>query len=545
MVPEEQKETVGKRDKKMRMNRLLTTMVCGIVGLNSMILADVSRPRLVVGIMVDQLRTDYIEYLQNLFTEGGFKKLVKDGAFFKDVDYKVSGLDAVSGTALIYTGNYPRYSGITSSKVYSPSTKGMVAALHDAISIGNFTSETYSPVNLRLSTLSDEIMIDGAGKGSVYSIAADPQQAIIMAGHAGNSAFWMDENTGRWATTTYYRDAPKQASQRNYSQPLVSRLDTMQWKPLLSLSSYSGVPEKKKGEGFTHRFPSSDRSVYRMFMASPMMNMEITDIAISYLKDLSLGHGGDEIDMLNLAYTVAPYKYDGGTDYRLELEDSYVRLDRQLNRLFNAIERYVGLNNTLIYLASTGYYDDSAPDDSQYRTPTGVFSVKRGLSLLNSYLSATYGNGAYVDTYNNGHVYLDHKEIEEKKLDLKEVAELSRDFLVKMSGVNDAFTMSDIMSSSLPSMEGLRLGTDPKTGGDVILEFNSGWNIVDDTHFPNTIQTARSSPALTPVFIMSPGIAPQIITETIDATAIAPTISENLRIRAPNGSISKPITLKK
>ena len=527
------------------MNRLLTTVVCGIVGLNSMMLANVSRPRLVVGIMVDQLRTDYIEYLQELFTDNGFKKLVKEGVFLKDVDYKAGGLDAVSGTAIVYTGNYPRYNGITGARTYSPTHKGMVAALHDPSAIGNFTGDTYSPAALRLSTISDEIAIDGGGKSAVYSIAGDPQQAIIMAGHAGNSAFWLDENTGRWATTTYYRDTPKEPSQRNYQSPLTTRLDTMQWKPLLPLSSYSGLSDKKKSQGFQHRFPTSDRSVYRMFASSPMMNTEITDLAIAYLKDLRLGRDGDEIDMLNVAYTVAPYKFDGDNDYRLELEDSYVRLDRQLNRLFSAIQQYVGLDNTLIYLASTGYFDDSAQDDSQFRTPTGIFSVKRGLSLLNSYLSATYGNGSYVDTYSNGHVYLDHKEIEEKKLNIREVAELSRDFLVKMSGVNDAFTMSDIMSSSLPSMEGLRLSTDPKTGGDVILEFNSGWNIVDDTRFPNDVQTARSSPALTPVFIMGGGLAPQVISEEVEATAIAPTIAETLRIRAPNGSAAKPLTLTK
>lgn len=86
------------------MNRLITSVICGLVGINTMLYADASRPKLVVGIMIDQLRTDYIEYLQNLFGEKGFNKLMKDGAFLKDVDFKVNGLDKVSGTAMIYTG---------------------------------------------------------------------------------------------------------------------------------------------------------------------------------------------------------------------------------------------------------------------------------------------------------------------------------------------------------------------------------------------------------------------------------------------------------
>ena len=124
------------------------------------------------------------------------------------------------------------------------------------------------------------------------------------------------------------------------------------------------------------------------------------------------------------------------------------------------------------------------------------------MSLLNSYLSAKYGNGDYVDTYSNNHVYLDRKQIEERNLDLRIVAQEARDFLVRMSGVSDAFTMGDIMTSTLPGMEALRLSTDPKTGGDIVLEFNGGWRVVNDTKFPEEVKVVRSGMALTPAFIL-------------------------------------------
>lgn len=526
------------------MNRLITSVICSLVGINTMLAVDPSRPRLVVGIMVDQLRTDYIEYLQNLFGEKGFRRLMKDGAFLKDVDFKVPGLDKVSGTAMIYTGAYPRMNGISAATVYDPTRQDMSPALNDPSIIGNFTSETYSPANLRLSTLSDEVAIDGAGLGWVYSIAPDPQQSIIMAGHAGNSAFWINDNTGRWATSTYYKDTPAGLSQRNYSEPLSSRLDTMQWKPLLPLARYPGLPAHKRQFEFRHTFPKADRNVFRMYTSSPLVNTEVTDVAVMYLKDLHIGQRGDAIDMLNIGYTAAPYKYVKDGDYRLELEDSYVRLDAQLSRLFEAIDKYVGLDNTLIYLASTGYYDDSVQDDDRYRLPSGTFSVKRAMSLLNSYLAARYGNGDYVDTYSRGHVYLDRKKIEDKKLNIDEVAAAARDFLVKMSGVSDAFTMGDIMASSVPSMEGLRLASDPKTGGDVILHFNPGWTVVDDIRFPNDIQVIRSAMVQTPFFMMGPSVPNVTVSTPVDATAIAPTVSRVLRIRSPNGTMSKPVLLE-
>lgn len=519
-------------------------MICGLVGINTMLCAEPQRPRLVVGIMVDQLRTDYIEGLQNLFGEKGFRKLMKEGAFLKNVDFKTAGLDAASGTAVVYTGGYPRHTGVASSMVYDPEKQGMVPALNDPTTIGNFTSETYSPASLRLSTISDEIVVGGAGESLIYSVGPDAQQSVIMAGHAGNSAFWIDDNTGRWASTAYYRDSPRNISQRNYNSPLSNRLDTMIWRPVLELEKYPVVPKQKRNYSFQHKFPRTDRDVYRMYKQSPMVNTEVTDVAIDYLKDLNLGRRENMTDMLNVAYTAAPYKYVKDGDFRLELEDSYVRLDGQLGRLFDAIDRYVGLDNTLIYLASTGYYDDAVVDDPQYRIPTGDFSVKRCLSLLNSYLTARFGNGDYVDSYRNNHVFLNRKEIEAKLLNYDEVARAARDFLVKMSGVNDAYTMGDIMTSALPGMEAIRLGTDPKTGGDVVLEFNAGWRVIDDTQFPPVTKVVRSSMALTPVFMMGGGIVPQTINQTVDATALAPTVTHVLRIRSPNGAVSKPVPLE-
>ena len=524
---------------------VITSVICSLVGINTILAVDNVRPRLVVGIMVDQLRTDHIEYLQNLFGDKGFRRLMKDGVYIKDVDFKVPGLDAVSGSAMIYTGSYPRYTGVNAEMVYSPETKGMVNVLNDPASIGNFTTETLSPSNIRISTISDEIAVAGQGKASIFSIAPDAQQSIVMAGHAANSAFWINENTGNWATTTYYQDSPSILTQKNYTNPIAARLDTMAWTPLRGNSMPNTKSADKKGgeAGFRHTFPIADRDVYKIYASSPLVNTEITDAAISYLQSLPLGRSVDTTDMLNLAYTAAPFLYDNEGNLTAETEDTYIRLDGQLERLFDAIDRYVGLDNTFVYVVSTGYYDEATPEDGKYKIPTGTFSVKRALSLLNSYLSAHYGNGAYVDTFSKDHVYLNHKEIEEKGLDLKATAELARDFLVKMSGVNDAYTMSDIMASALPSMEALRLATDPKTGGDIILEFNAGWSIVDDTRFPNEIKTVRADVALTPAFLMWPPLVPEVIDRTVEAVSIAPTVSQALRIRAPNGAVGKPITL--
>ena len=528
------------------MKKLVTSVLVGLVTLNVLAQTVPGRPKLVVGIVVDQMRTDYIEYLQNYFGERGFRKLMKDGVYMRDVDFKVSDLDAASATAMLYTGAYPSQTGVPSALIYDNETKGVAPALADSKTLGNFTNDSYSPEGLRLSTISDELAIDSDGKGQIYAFSADPQQSMVMAGHAGTGAFWINNTTGNWATTTWYKQPmPSQLSARNYSSSVSSRIDTMQWKPSVAPDRMPGLPRHKTVAPFRHTFTKNDKNVYIRFANSPLGNREVTDVAIECIKGLNMGNVGTAIDMLNLGYTLAPYKYVKDGDCRAELTDSYLRLDKELGRLFDAIDRYVGPGNALVWLSSTGYYDDAVIDDRKYRIPGGEFSMKRAQSLLNSYLSARHGNAGYVGAFRDGHLYFDHKVIEEKNLDINEVVADARSFLAKMSGVADAFTLNDILSPSTPAEESLRLSIDPKSGGDLCVTFNPGWTVIDDISYPAVSKPVRETPVLTPAFILSPGVESQTINVPVDATALAPTVAGILRIRSPNGSVSKPMLLKK
>lgn len=525
------------------MNKLITTILMSLVTATTMAQVNSTRPKLVLSIVVDQLRTDYIEYLQSLLGEKGFRQLLEKGTYFRNINFDVADLDIASATAMLYTGNYPSETGVASAYSVNSETLLPEAALNDPDAIGNFTSETYSPRPLRLSTFSDEIMIDGAGLGAVYSISANPQQAVIMAGHAGNCAVWLNDNTGKWCASTYYKDLPHCISQRNYQKPLSSRIDTMQWKPSLDLNLYPGIPAQKRYYPFRYTFPSSDKNVYEMFIASPLSNEEITSVAIDCIRSLNLGRRGDAIDMINIGYTAAPFKYIKDGDYRLELQDTYIKLDKQLGRLFSAVDNLIGLDQTLIILTSTGYYDDAAEDDPKYGIPTGEFSVKRAISLLNAYLVAKHGNGEFVTGYSNNHFYLNHKLIESKHLRLTEVVNDARTFLCKMSGVAEVFTIDEIISHSIPQMESLRRCIDPQKSGDLIVQITPGWKLIDDSRLPVKRQQIRSSMVSTPAFIFGVNVPAQTISIPVDATILAPTITQTLRIRSPNGAVSKPMPL--
>lgn len=191
------------------------------------------RPQLVVGIVVEGLSDDYLELLRNHFGQNGFRRLTDKGVTIRDVDFGTP-LDGAASTALLFTGASPAVNGIGGATVYDRDERRPRPSLNDEATIGNFTSETLSPASLGASTLSDELRIASGGLGYAYSIAADPAEAIIMAGHAGNSAFWINDLTGKWATTTFYRDLPQKPQEINHRTPLEYRLDTLQWTPLMA-----------------------------------------------------------------------------------------------------------------------------------------------------------------------------------------------------------------------------------------------------------------------------------------------------------------------
>lgn len=527
---------------KKDMNRLIRSVIFGLVTINTVIQADAARPRLVVGIVVDQLRTDYIEYLQTYFGEKGFKRLMRDGAYFRDVDFNARHLDAPSSTALLLTGAYPSATGVAAASFYDPASKSVRYALTDKNTLGNFTDDSYSPSSLRLSTLADELEISSNGRSAVYALATDPQQALILAGHAAEAGAWIDDNSGNWATTTYFKELPSPLSARNYSSPLSQRIDTMTWVPSRSIGSFPGLPPEQRATPFKHSFSRKRYpDAFARFEASPLANREITDAAIECINELKLGKNPEVTDMLNLAYSAAPYSHTDDGDNRAELLDTYFTLDAQLGRLFEAIDRKVGLDNTLIWVSSTGYFNDNCIDDSKYRIPGGEFSTKRAKSLLNAYFSAKYGNGDYVEAFHNGHIYLNHRYIESKNLSTEALALEAGTFMCRMSGVADAFTLSDILSPATPEQENLRLTTDPQNSGDVIVTFSPGWTLTEDIDYPSVSKPIRSSMIMAPAFILSNSVNAETIITPVEAVQIAPTIAGILRIRAPNGSYAKPV----
>lgn len=504
------------------------------------------QPKLVLGIVVEDLQEEYINLLRKYFTQGGFNRLLNNGVLLQNVDFGPN-LDATAATALLYTGAAPSVNGIPADEVFDRSTLLGKPIFTDESVMGNYTSRTLSPKALATSTIADEVRISGDGFTYAYAIAPDPGQALVMAGHAGNCGVWLDDSNDCWATTTYYKTVPEALNFRNRSKGLKGRLDTMSWSPALSENKYSILPKHLINGSFHYTFNRKDKNNILRFKNSPCLNTEITDFAIDHINQYDLGaHDGP--DMISLAYSLEPYAYSKNADNRYEIVDSYYRLDRDLDRLFSVVDKKVGMPNVLVFVASTPAMNRSRRDDEKWQIPYGEFSTRKAISLLNMYFMAIYGNGNWVEGFHNGEFFLNRSLIEKEDKDLHLMREQAAAFLVQMAGVADAYSIDDIINhrTHLTISEAAKRNTSIEHAGDVRIKVMPGWELVDDFNYPGQKhnQVAREEATTSPVFIMAPGLSAKTIGTPVDARSIAPTVTRLLRIRSPNAAALPPLSLE-
>ena len=228
--------------------------------------------------------------------------------------------------------------------------------------------------------------------------------------------------------------------------------------------------------------------------------------------------------------------------------DSYLRLDKDLERLFQIIDDKVGLDNAFIMLAGTPSAPGNKRDDEKWGIPNGEFIPKRAISLLNMYFVAKYGNEEWVSGYHDSQLFLNRKLIQERGLDLAAMRAEAADFLTRMSGVSGVWTIDDVIAGRAGNnAAALKRNTNVNFAGDLLLAITPGWEIVeiDPTSAKEVRSTVRSGIMTAPVFLYSSQLKPTRIVEETDARSIAPTVARLLRIRSPNAADLPPLALEK
>ena len=502
-------------------------------------------PRLVVNILVDQLRTDYMEAFAPLYGEDGLKRLMAEARFYTDAQQPFYRVDRASAAAALSTGTSPSVNGIPSLSWLSRETLQPIFCVDDARYKGLQTNERTSPQRLLTTTLTDELELATGKKSIVYSIAPEREMAVLMAGHLADGAFWINDETGSWCTTEYYGTIyPSWASVYEHSNALSSRIKKMTYESVYEgalqdfhyFQSLSDTDQKD----FKHKFEGNRR--YRLLKNSVLVNNEVVSFVDQCLKSTYLGR--DRVpDILNVGLYVGNFDHRSVTEAPSELQDAYVRLDLAIAHLMSSVEKVVGKDKAFFVVSSTGYADSDDCGQRLENIPTGTFSMQRSSMLLNMYLSAIFGQEQYVlATYDN-QIYLDHKLIEQKQLRLADLLARSEEFLAQMAGVRQVYTsQSLVLSCWEPRVSRIRASWNASCSGDILIEAFPGWIIScensSDFSSPNEAYLSF------PLFFLGAGIETGRITTPVTTTSIAPALARCLRIRAPNGSNEAPLVLK-
>lgn len=495
-------------------------------------------PRVVVSILVDQLRTDYMNAFMPLYGQDGFMRLLNEGRVYTQGEYPNYRPDRASAAATLATGTTPYNHGIVALKWLDRETLRPVFCVDDKQYTGLLTKDTTAPTFLGVSTLGDELKVATEGKSLVYAIAPYREAAVLSAGHAADGAIWIDDQTGQWCTTTYYgQSLPAWVSVLN-ANTLNERLKSLVWKPSSDLvGNFSYFLSGGMKKPFAHKFKGDTR--FASFKTSGLVNEEVVRAASQCFSGTMMG-ADDVTDYLALTLYAGNLDHQAVSEAPMELQDTYVRLDRAIASLVKTIESKVGRDRALFVLTSTGYADEETADLSKYRIPTGTFDVERAAALLNMYLAAVYGQGKYVDATMGTQLYLDHKLIEQKQINLAEMLERTQDFLLQLAGVKDVYTSSRLQQGAwTPGISRMRGSYNPRYSGDVLIEVAPGWRYVNPTM--HDTQLVRESYIPFPIIFLGDGLPAETVTAPVTIDYIAPTLSKAMRIRAPNACSVAPL----
>lgn len=486
-------------------------------------------PRLVVGLHIDQLNANYLEWFKNGYGDNGFQELIKHGIQINHVVHATEKPDGATASANFATGSIPRAHGITGTSWYDPLTSKQISCILDPSFLGNYTASTYSPAKLQGSTLADELKEASNSEAKVYAIGIDPAQTMLLAGHQADGVFWGDDETEKWCTSTYYSPMPKWLENLNDQSTIQNQLGERTWTPLKALSYYENMPHKPNPTFFEYQFNQVETSKFKAFKKSPLMNAAILKMANELILRENLGK--DNItDYLVLQLSAAPKL--GETKSGMEIQDLYYRLDDALSTLLQAISQ-ASDGQYCIYLTGSGATSDPISNEPKTKTNFGDFYPQRCTSLLNLYLMALYGNEQWVTNWDKQQVYLNRQKIEQNGLNPSEFRKKAAAFLSEFSGVSSVLTYDQLLLETTNDLTRPKANAIfPERAADLFVELLGGWNVKESAD-QNDYRVNNASFSV-PFLFYRPGQTAEKVVAPVQMENLTASLATIFRIRPPN-----------
>lgn len=449
------------------------------------------KPKLVVLVIVEQMRYEYLERFSSHFSSGGFRKLTSSGVNCIDAKVNFSYGQSASGYATIATGTTPANHGIIGNSWYTRKKQARISSVFDDDfpSIGTDAHDEYqvSANNLIATTFGDELITQNFGRCRSYTISLDQQAAVLCSGHKSNGTFWLDEYTGNWMSGTYYnRVLPSWLHSFN-DKGLANIYANRTWNTFLPIEKYKESTRDdakyeigiKNQNTFPYSLPRLKDSYkpYKILKQTPYGNTYTKDLAIELIEKEKLGQGFGT-DFLTIAYTATEEIGNRFGCLSKEIEDTYIRLDFELMFFLNYLETHIGKDNFILILTSNHGMSISPKCDSQKSMKLGTFKPVETMYLLDKHLDVTFGEDDWIEHYQDLQIYLNYKALKNHNVTLAEVEDDCSDFMIQLTGIQSAIGSVWLSNHNFCSNETYRMvdnNYNHERSGNIFLTLKPGW----------------------------------------------------------------------
>jgi hypothetical protein len=512
------------------------------------------QPKLVVGIVVEQMRPDYLERFWDKFSNNGFKRISNNGCTFKNAHFNYSLTQTTPGFVTIVSGTEPSAHGIVSDYWFVPLTGERESAIENKKykAIGeNDAIANYSPEKIFSTSFSDEAKLFYRGNSKVFSIGLSPAGSVLSGGYAADAAFWFDTQSGKWISSSYYiKDLPNWVKEFN-NRKTHERFLERKWEMMLESNEYTAVlPDSNRYEfgiyGTFKTFPYDYQEInkylrdYELIMSIPEGNTLTTDFAIATLLSENLGNN-DNTDFLFVHYHVTENIGNLYGPQSVELMDTYLQLDKNIAHLVSVLEDNLGRNNFILYLTSNCGVSEVPQYLIDNKLPGGYFRQHYIKALLNSYLKAIYGEGDWILDFGNNQIFLNKTLIEDSQISVKDFQNTVADFIINSGGISNVLTgynlQNNIFFSGIPKK--MQNSFNPKRSGDIMISLNPGW--IEDMTNVVAHNSGYSYDTHVPLIWYGWKVKRQTVYDEVNISNIAPTVSMILNTPKPPLCTGKPM----
>lgn len=512
----------------------------------------VERPKLVVGIVVDQMRWDYLYRYYDRYEAGGFKRMLSEG--FSCENAFITHLPSFTavGHSTIYTGSVPAIHGITGNDWTDQVTGRHWYCTEDTTvqPVGTTSNAgKMSPRNLLASTITDELKIATNLRSKVVGVSLKDRASILPAGHMADAAFWLDDSNARFVTSSFYmQDLPEWVKTFN-ARKLPAQLMSTPWETLYPINTYlQSTADNVKWEGtfsgetaptFPHNMPEIYQKDKGSLRTSPAGNTLTLEFAKAAIEGYQLGNNTvTDFLTINCASTdYVGHKYGPNS---IEVEDVYLRLDKDLSAFFRYLDQRVGKGNYLVFLSADHGAANSVGYMQEHKMNAGLPDGKI-LANLNAALKEQFGADKLALTNENYHIGFDLKAIAAQKLDYDAVKRATVQFLQQQPGIQFAADVDNLGNSPLPEpiKSMIANGYNSKRCGAVVMIPEPGW--YSGSSRGTTHGNWNPYDTHLPMVFMGWHVKQGTTNQVVSMADIAPTIAAMLHIQMPNGAVGKPV----